>query len=111
METVMYMVGYSESLREAIGNCGWGCGYVMIPKQTMMVQCFLNEFDRDENFFITIDNFTDAITFNEMKHINGTEYLVVGFDTMHGWNKPEHDFEWVFNKTLELKRCIDNMIN
>lgn len=115
--TIMYLVGYDSSRRKMM-NAGWGCGYVMIPKTHPVVinwladkaaNALLPEEDRDFwNFtYLTIAGIGEEITYTESKTVNDIEYIVIGFDTAHSYNGDHNDFDWVFNKTAEIKKVID----
>lgn len=93
----------TKILENSIGR-GWGCGYVIIPKEhPFMVKLLLNE---ETPFYPQIKNFTEEITFAEWENEN---YFTIGFDTSHGWNNKENSSKsFVIEKTNSLKNCIDS---
>lgn len=61
-----------------------------------------------DNGYIQIPNFSEHITYTEPKVFKGSKYMVVGFDTAHGYNDETYDFNWVLSKTLEMQEAIEN---
>ena len=117
-KTIIYLVGYDRAFKDAIKTIGWGCGYVMIPKtHPLVINWYANKAkateDRDDDSswyddkYLTPPDANQEITYTEEETVNGIEYIVIGFDTAHGWNRPEHNFNWVFNETIELQNAID----
>jgi hypothetical protein len=118
-KTIIYLIGYERSFKEHC-NTGWGCGYVMIPTTHKLVIDWKAQIakPRDENDeedhyrdfydrYLTPPNCGHEITYTEEKMVNGIEYVVIGFDTAHSFNGPQHDFDWVFNQTVELQQVVD----
>ena len=102
MNTQIRLTEYQESFKNSC-NTGWGCGYVLIPLNHPFadVKMLLNN---DTYFYPQISGFSEEITFAEVEG----EFLVIGFDTAHGWNNSTHDKNFVEQKTNELKTFIDN---
>ncbi len=95
----MYLVGYD---REWINTAktGWGCGYVMIPKDSRVAN-LISQYDQDMS-----DKCGEECTYN--KDIG--DYIVLGFDTAHSYNNiEEHDFNYVLEKTIEIKKMYIQM--
>ncbi len=115
METIMYLVGYGEYLKNV--EKGWGCGYVMIPINHPIVLKWNADRAEEEKNSDPEEFYPDKymsflsseeITYTEYKTVSGVEYVVVGFDTAHSWNHKGHDFDYVFQRTTILKAEIDN---
>lgn len=125
MQTIMYFVGYDQHFQK-LAKTGWGCGYLMIPTnhpvvihwQTMAARRkaeydALTSEEQDEIYFYD-DRYLSAmgghqeITYTEPKTVNGIDYIVIGWDTAHSFNGPEHDFNYVFNETVEIKKIVDD---
>jgi hypothetical protein len=117
METIMYMVGYDHQFQEQCRS-GWGCGYVGIPVGHPYIAKLVDNMagypDEEGNIWLDsypdIAEFSEEFTYSEWRSINGIKYWVLGFDTAHIYNNKENNFEWVFNKTLELKNIIDQYV-
>lgn len=102
MGTIIYLVGYNN--QPAIKR-GWGCGYVMIPKN----HPFITYLEQSDDQWITHPSFEQEITYHKNKTVNGIDYLVIGFDTSHSYNDETHDFDYVFNETIKLQNAIDSI--
>lgn len=86
-------------------NSGWGCGYVLIPKNHPILVKLL--FENDAYFYLQIPGFSEEITLSEWEP-NG-EFYRIGFDTAHRWNNIENSsLGFVEFKTNELKRLVDS---
>tara|TARA_R110000782_G_scaffold179542_2_gene270237 strand:- start:1635 stop:2045 length:411 start_codon:yes stop_codon:yes gene_type:complete len=92
-------------------NTGWGCGYVIIPKNhPILIKRLINIYDGC-NFYLQPDGFSDEITYCEEQQDSDNKYtgdFKIGFDTAHSWNNSSHDEAWVLEKTEELKICVNN---
>lgn len=105
METIMYMVGYDKKWLKEL-NCGWGCGYLMIPDRH---PCLPELYSNDGGFeFFHIPDFEQEITLVTTKEVDGKRYMVIGFDLAHSWNGPQHDFNYCLKETMKMKEIIDN---
>jgi hypothetical protein len=89
--TLKWFVKETTWLDRSIINCGWGNGYVCIPENH---PCFGLTYDKiHELYEISVNG-----GLNYCKHSNDLkdwpeipegEWWVVGFDTVHFWNKIE----------------------
>lgn len=105
METLTFAVPYEKEFAKRI-NAGWGCGYVAIPLN--------HDFLKDEGIvndgtdYIQVPDLDEEITYTAKQTINGTTYMVLGFDTAHVHNGPQHDFEYVISQTMKMKLLVDS---
>jgi len=116
----MYMVAYGRD-RQKMMQSGWGCGYLMIPNTHPVIINFIAEkakppvLDEDgydsEQYtrnYLNV-NVGKEITYTAEETVNGITYTVIGFDTAQAYHNETHDFKWVFNATVEMKRIIDSL--
>lgn len=106
METLkMELLAYAnDSKNSGYFRTGWGCGYVIIPKNhPFMVEYKIDQLQGYSMY--AIKGFEQEITFCELEK-NGD--LKIGFDTAHSWNDNTHDKEWVTNETKKLLKCINS---
>ena len=110
MKILIYTVGYDSAFKKAMnGRIGWGCGYILIPLDHKFLQS-KEVVDEDSVMWYTqIPSFSEEITLDESKVVNGITYKCLGFDTAHSWNNDTHNYEWVLNKTLEMQRIVEGV--
>lgn len=112
MRVLLFTRGYSKAFREAVGEnrIGWGCGYILIPLGHKFLRVSKDEsqnYDDDFNWgYLQIPNFSQEITLDEIKEVNGKKYRILGFDTAHSYNNDSHDYEWVLSQALEMQRIV-----
>ena len=95
---------YNESFIQSC-NTGWGCGYVLIPKNHPILVKLL--FENDGYFYLQLPNFSEEITLSEW--VSNGEFYKIGFDTAHGWNNLENSgINFVEAKALEMQKIIDS---
>lgn len=102
METYISTIAYEEDFKSHI-TCGWGCGYVHIPKDHPI----LVELEEDwENYFSPKDC-PEEITFSQWDKDN--EYYVIGFDTAHSYNNSIiHNEIYVTAQANAIKSLVDH---
>jgi hypothetical protein len=100
MKTFISTVAYAEDFK-IIGRTGWGCGYVHIPKDHPI----LVELEEGWGHYLEPANCPQEITFTSWD--KDKEYLVIGFDTAHGWNNDSHDEAYVTAQANDIKLLVD----
>ena len=81
---------------------GWGNGYVALPSTHPFYGLDYDEIDQHVDVH-------GGLTYSQSYVHENETYWLIGFDTMHGFDNPEHsNKEYVINETLNLlKQCLE----
>jgi len=102
METFISTMGYDEKFKSD-NNTGWGCGYVLIPKDhPILVKLVDND---DWGNYLQPDNCPEEITYSNWE--SDGEHFRIGFDTAHSYNNSSHDEQYVTDRANEIKALVD----
>tara|TARA_R100000742_G_C4175376_1_gene12266 strand:- start:27 stop:482 length:456 start_codon:yes stop_codon:yes gene_type:complete len=94
-EIIISTIEHSERRREGVGS--WGNGYLEIPKEHFAYDYLMSHVSEAWGFIGTFCN-------EEITYENPTETgLIIGFDTLHGYNNESHNEKWVLSKCNEIK--------
>jgi hypothetical protein len=100
MKTFISTAVYAEDFK-TIGRTGWGCGYVHIPKDHPI----LVELEEGWGNYLQPKDCPQEITFTGWD--KEKEYLIIGFDTAHGYNNDSHDEAYVTEQANAIKLLVD----
>ena len=102
MKTFISAIEYKEDFK-TIGKTGWGCGYVHIPKDhPILVETLVSDGWGD---YLQPKDCPQEITFTGWD--KDKEYLIIGFDTAHGYNNDSHDEAYIIEQANIIKDIVD----
>ena len=101
MKTFISTIKYEEDFKSNIRTIGWGCGYVHIPKDHPI----LVKLEEGWGKYLEPDNCPEEITFTQWD--KEKEYLMIGFDTAHGYNNCTHDEAYIIKQANIIKDLVD----
>ena len=101
MKTFISTMKYEEEFKSHTRTIGWGCGYVHIPKDHPI----LVQLEEGWGKYLKPDNCPEEITFTGWD--KDKEYLIIGFDTAHGYNNCTHDEAYVIKQANIIKDVVD----
>lgn len=104
METYISTKVYNDEFKTQIRTCGWGCGYVHIPKDHPIL---INIIDIDWSDYLTPEGCPEEITYSEWD--KEQKYYVIGFDTAHSYNDSvTHNEIYVTEQANAIKSLVDD---
>lgn len=101
MKTFISTMKYEEDYKSHIRTIGWGCGYVHIPKDHPI----LVQLEEGWGKYLEPNNCPEEITFTGWD--KDKDYLIIGFDTAHGYNNCTHDEAYVIKQANIIKDLVD----
>ena len=102
MKTFISTHKYSEDFKTKC-KTGWGCGYVHIPKDhPIIVETLV---DDGWGNYLSPKDCPEEITFTGWD--KDKEYLMIGFDTAHGYNNDSHDEAYIIQQANIIKDLVD----
>ena len=111
-ESIFWKRRYAN-LPSTFNKCGWGNGYIVIPKNHPFYKMHYNEihekYDIDVHGGFTFAGEAKEMSWPEVKdHMKKNDLWILGFDTNHAWDTEE---KWPKREILKHTREIANKLN
>ena len=111
-----YTVGYPQSFMESC-NTGWGCGYILIPKDSSLGMHYadeqaLYELPDEDGYapkYYPQDMPHQECTYFESITVGIKHYCVAGFDTAHSHNGPEDDLNFILANLMDIVSAYEQL--